>query len=115
MSTMTMELDEKTYGQLLGRTIPHVIHTDEECERLTKELLRLDERENSSSEEKELAELLTMLIDEYEGRRYPIRKSKPAADASAFDGGPQSDAKRPLENLRIERNYFRGVSWQAFY
>jgi antitoxin component HigA of HigAB toxin-antitoxin module len=77
MSTMTMELDEKTYGQLLGRTLPHVIHTDEESERLTNELLRLDERENPSPEEKELAELLTMLIDEYEGRRYPIRKASP--------------------------------------
>jgi hypothetical protein len=44
MSTMTMELDEKPYGQLLGRTLPHVIHTDEESERLTNELLRLDER-----------------------------------------------------------------------
>jgi len=77
MSTTTIDLDEKTYGQLLGRTLPHVIHTDEESERLTNELLRLDERENPSPEEKELAELLTMLIDEYEERRYPIRKASP--------------------------------------
>ena len=48
MSTTTIDLDEKTYGQLLGRTLPHVIHTDEESERLTNELLRLDERENPS-------------------------------------------------------------------
>jgi HTH-type transcriptional regulator/antitoxin HigA len=53
----------------------HVIRTDEECERLTNELLRLDEREDVSPEEKELAELLTVLIDEYEERRYPIRKA----------------------------------------
>jgi len=77
MSTMTIELDEKTYGELLGRTLPHVISTDEECERLTSELLRLDEREDLSPEEKELAELLTVLLDEYEGRRYPIRKATP--------------------------------------
>lgn len=57
MSTTTIDLDEKTYGQLLGRTLPHVIHTDEESERLTNELLRLDERENLSPEKKELAEL----------------------------------------------------------
>jgi hypothetical protein len=44
MSTTTIDLDEKTYGQLLRRTLPHVIHTGEECERLTKELIRLDER-----------------------------------------------------------------------
>jgi HTH-type transcriptional regulator / antitoxin HigA len=77
MSTTTIELNEKTYGQLLRRTLPHVIHTDEECDRLTAELLRLDERDYPTPEEKELAELLTVLIDEYEERRYPIRKASP--------------------------------------
>ena len=77
MATTTIDLDEKTYGRLLGRTLPHVIRTDEECERLTNELIRLDEREDLSPEETELAELLTVLIDEYEGRRYPIRKASP--------------------------------------
>lgn len=77
MSTTTVDLDEKTYGQLLRRTLPHVIRTDEECERLTSELLRLDEREDASPEEKELAELLTVLIDEYEARRHPIPKASP--------------------------------------
>jgi HTH-type transcriptional regulator / antitoxin HigA len=77
MSTLTAQLDEKTYGQLLRRTLPHVIHTDEECERLTNELLRLDELDDLTPEQKGLAELLIVLIDEYEGRRYPIRKAKP--------------------------------------
>lgn len=77
MSTTTIDLNEKTYWQLLGRTLPHVIHTDEECERLTNELERLDERERLSPEESELAELLTVLIDEYEERRYPIQKASP--------------------------------------
>jgi HTH-type transcriptional regulator / antitoxin HigA len=99
MSTMTMELDEKTYGQLLGRTLPHVIHTDEESERLTNELLRLDERENPSPEEKELAELLTMLIDEYEGRRYPIRKASP---------------QQTLQHLMEARNLTQKDLWKTF-
>jgi len=77
MSATTIDLDEKTYGRLLGRTLPHVLHTDEECERLTNELMRLDEREDLSPEEAELAELLTVLIDEYEEHRYPIRKASP--------------------------------------
>jgi HTH-type transcriptional regulator/antitoxin HigA len=77
MSTTTIDLDEKTYGQLLRRTLPHVIRTDEEHARLTDELIHLDERENLTHEEQELAELLTVLIDEYEGRRYPIRKASP--------------------------------------
>ena len=77
MSTMTIELNEKTYRQLLGRALPHVIRTEEEYERLTKELMRLDERDHPSREEQELAELLTVLIDDYEERRYPIPKSSP--------------------------------------
>lgn len=79
MSTTTpsADLDEEAYRQLLGRALPHVIRTQEEYERLTSELLRLDELERPSREEKELAELLTILIDEYEERRFPIRKATP--------------------------------------
>jgi HTH-type transcriptional regulator / antitoxin HigA len=99
MSTMTIELDEKTYGQLLGRTLPHVIHTDEECERLTNELMRLDERESLSAEEKELAELLTVLIDEYEERRYPIRKASP---------------QQTLQHLMEARNLTQKDLWKTF-
>jgi HTH-type transcriptional regulator/antitoxin HigA len=77
MTIPRIQLDEKTYGQLLRRTLPHVIHSDEECERLTSELRRLDELENPRLEEKELAELLTLLIEEYQERRYPVRWSTP--------------------------------------
>ena len=70
-------LDEKSYGQLLRRTPPHVIRTEEECAHLTKELMELDERDDLTLEERELAGLLTVLIDEYEGRRYPIAKANP--------------------------------------
>lgn len=77
MSTTTVDLDEKTYGRLLRRTLPHVIRTEAEHARLVEELMRLDERETVTPEERELAELLTMLIDEFEERHYPIRKASP--------------------------------------
>jgi len=77
MSTTTFDLNEKTYGQLLGQTLPHVIRTDEEHDRLANELMRLDEHEDLTAEEHELAELLTVLLDEYETRRFPIRKASP--------------------------------------
>jgi hypothetical protein len=77
MTITILELDKKTYGRLLSRALLHVIHTEEECGRLTNELMRLDERIDSSPEEKELAELLTVLIDEYETRRCPIPKASP--------------------------------------
>ena len=99
MSTITIELDEKTYRQLLGRTLPHVIHTEEECERLTNELMRLDEREDPSAEENELAELLTVLIDEYEERRYPIPKASP---------------QRTLQHLMEARSLTQKDMWKTF-
>jgi len=104
MSTTTIDLDEKTYGQLLGRTLPHVIHTDEECERLTNELLRLDERDDPSPEEKELAELLTVLVDEYEERRYPIRKAS-----------PQRTLQHLMEARNLTQKDLRGISRQAIH
>jgi len=99
MSTTTIDLDEKTYGRLLGRTLPHVLHTEEECERLTKELMRLDEREDLSPEETELAELLTVLIDEYEERRYPIRKASP---------------RQTLQHLMEARKLTQKDLWKTF-
>lgn len=99
MSTTTLELDQKTYGQLLRRTLPHVIRTEEEYERLANELLRLDEAEESSPEERELAELLTVLIDAYEERRYPIRKSSP---------------RQTLKHLMEAQNLTQKDLWKVF-
>jgi len=99
MSTTTIDLNEKAYAQLLGRTLPHVIHSEEECERLTTELMRLDEREGLSPEEKQLAELLTILIDEYEERRYPIRKASP---------------RQTLQHLMEARQLTQKDLWKVF-
>lgn len=99
MSTTTVDIDEKSYGQLLRRTLPHVIRTDEELTRLTDELSRLDERENPTPEEGELAELLTVLIDEYEERRHPIRKASP---------------RQTLHHLMEARNLTQKDLWKIF-
>jgi len=99
MSTTTIELDEKVYGRLLRRTLPHVIRTDEEHERLANELLRLDETENPTPEEQELAELLTVLVDRYEDRRFPIRKAT---------------AQQTLQHLMEARNLTQKDLWRVF-
>lgn len=44
---------------------------------MSVELLRLDESERLSEEEEQLAELLSVLVDDCEGRRYPIRRAGP--------------------------------------
>jgi HTH-type transcriptional regulator / antitoxin HigA len=99
MTMTTIELDEKAYGQLLCRTLPHVIRTDEEHERVTNELMRLDEREGLTPEEQELAELLTVLIEKYEERRFPIRKAS---------------AQQTLHHLMEARNLTQKDLWKVF-
>jgi HTH-type transcriptional regulator/antitoxin HigA len=99
MSTTTIDLNERAYRQLLARTLPHVIRTEEECERLTNELGRLDERDRLSREERELAELLTVLIDEYEERRYPI---------------PRASPRQTLQHLMEARKLTQKDLWKVF-
>lgn len=99
MSATTIELDEKAYGRLLRRTLPHVIRTHEEHKRLADELMRLDEQEDQTPEEQELAELLTVLIDRYEERRFPIRKAS---------------ARQTLHHLMEARNLTQKDLWKVF-
>jgi|SRR6516225_7600386 HTH-type transcriptional regulator/antitoxin HigA len=99
MTATTIELNEKVYGQLLRRTLPHVIRTDEDHERLTNELMRLDEREGLTPEEQELAELLTVLIEKYEERRFPIRKA---------------GAQQTLHHLMEARGLTQKDLWKVF-
>ena len=76
-------IDEKQYGRLLVQVLPRPIQTEEENERAIALLEELDEREGLSAEEEQLAELLTVLIEDFEQRRYAM---KPAS---------------PLENLKV--------------
>ena len=76
-------IDEKRYGRLLVKVLPRPIQTEEENERAIELLQGLDEREDLSVEEQQIAELLTVLIEDFEQRHYAM---KPAA---------------PLENLKV--------------
>jgi HTH-type transcriptional regulator/antitoxin HigA len=76
--------NEAIYRRLLSKALPHVIHTDEENERYIAKLETLSNRGNLSSEEKELADLLTVLIEKYE-ERYQIQpESTPAERVRHF-------------------------------
>ena len=44
---------------------------------LTELLLQLDEREDLSAEEEQLAEMLTILIEDFEAKRYPLPSVPP--------------------------------------
>ncbi len=72
------------YAELLASVPPKVIHTEEENEGYTAALFKLQQNHaNLSSEEKDLAELLTLLIEDFEEKRYHLPKATPT-EAIAF-------------------------------
>src|ERR1700694_1478252 len=64
-------------AEMIARGAPHVIHNNAELEIYTNALFQLTALENPSRSEVEAIELLTLLVERYVERHYPI----PAADA----------------------------------
>ncbi len=79
----TAVLNEAKYVKLLTKAKPHVIHNDQELEHFTEMLLELDELKSPSREERELTELLTALVEQYEAEHYSLPSAKPV-DLIAF-------------------------------
>ena len=79
MSSVATEItDAKEYAHLLGDALPHVIHTEAENERCTQVLESFLRKKRRSTEEQRLTELLTLLIEDFEEREYPMpRKASP--------------------------------------
>jgi HTH-type transcriptional regulator / antitoxin HigA len=66
------------YGRSLVRISPKVIHSEKENEIYTQALYELDQRSAKlTSAEKELAELLTLLIEDFESKHYELPRAKP--------------------------------------
>ena len=75
MSTLTVSPE---YGALLRKVPPKVIRTEKENEAYTEILYKLDQRSKAlTPAEKEFAELLTLLIEDFEEKRYRLPKGKP--------------------------------------
>ncbi len=78
---MTANVDRTKYGLLLMETLPSVISSEEELERLTEEVNRLMtkgiKQNELSPEEERLLELLVVLIETYEDEHYPIPELSP--------------------------------------
>jgi HTH-type transcriptional regulator/antitoxin HigA len=75
MSTPTINPE---YRALLAKYPPKVIRSEQENERYTAILYNLDQRRRAlTPAEKELAELLTLLIEDFEARQYSLPRAKP--------------------------------------
>jgi HTH-type transcriptional regulator/antitoxin HigA len=72
--------NREEYARLLGDALPHVIHTDAENDRSTLVLEGLLRKKQRTAEEKRLAELLTLLIEDYEQQRYGLPRTAGPVD-----------------------------------
>ena len=75
---------DSVYAKLLVQSLPKPIRAETEHTRLTALLLELDEREDLSPEEEALAEVLTLLIEDYEEKTYPMPRVSPNESLKAL-------------------------------
>jgi len=63
--------------KMIRQGAPHLIHSDHELAKYTEALFRLTAKPDATPEEEEAIELLTLLIERYEGERYPVPDAGP--------------------------------------
>ena len=74
---MTALAVSRNYAALLTRNLPRVIKTEEENEKYIGILEEMERRSNLNEDEKDFAELLTVLIEKFEDAHYQLRPSTP--------------------------------------
>lgn len=76
MTALAAEI--RDYAELLAQTLPHVIHTEEENEHFIGILEKLERRSTQwTAAEAKVAELLTLLIEEFEDKNYQLKAATP--------------------------------------
>jgi len=76
---MSLAVSKPEYAALLAKALPAVIHSERENERCIALLEELDRRPNPTAAERLLAELLTVLIEEFEDKNYALKEASPIA------------------------------------
>jgi HTH-type transcriptional regulator/antitoxin HigA len=77
MEKMTTSPTNPVYGKLLAKALPKVIQPEGENDRSMKTLLALDRKASLAPQEKDLADLLTLLIEDFEEKHYRLPKASP--------------------------------------
>jgi len=71
-------INEAAYGKLLARTLPRVIETEAENERMIAELEKFDMLARPlTPEEHELTQLMTLLVRQFEEAHYALGHAEP--------------------------------------
>ena len=114
MKNSVLEVDPKRYGRLLARKLPAVIRTEEENQRLIGELEELDRRHDElAPEEREYAELLTVLVEAFEEANYALEGSTPDGRLRSLMEEHGLRQRDLLEVFGFPRNCFRGGERKA--
>ncbi len=74
---MTLTFNRAIYGNLLAQTVPKVVESEEDYDRILAMTERLTFAKDRSPEEQALHKLLVMLIEAYETQHYPMNESTP--------------------------------------
>lgn len=74
---MTTSTANPVYGRLLAKALPRVIQSEGENDRSMKTLLALERKGRLTPQEKDLADLLTLLIEDFEEKHYRLPKASP--------------------------------------
>jgi HTH-type transcriptional regulator/antitoxin HigA len=77
METMSTATSRPEYADLLARALPSVIHGEKENERYLAMPEKLDQKGKLSPAEQRLAELLTLLIEDFEEKAYALNPAEP--------------------------------------
>jgi HTH-type transcriptional regulator / antitoxin HigA len=74
---MTQIIDLKVYSQLVAEVTPKIIETEDEYAQFLAVAERLTFKQVQTPEESALYDLVTMLVETYEAKYYPIDRSSP--------------------------------------
>lgn len=75
MAGMALQFNDKEYGALLQRTLPSVIRSEEDYDRHLQRLEEMMEHGPKSVAEGRLMELLGVILQDYEKRRFRLGES----------------------------------------
>ena len=74
---MTQTINLQVYSQIVAEVTPKLIETEDEYDRFLAVAERLTFKQEQTPEESALYDLVTMLVEIYEIKHYPIDRSSP--------------------------------------
>ena len=102
------------YAALLSSALPAVIRSEAENERCIRLLEELDRKgSRMSAAERRMAELLTLLIEDFEEKHYALKAASPRRCAERTHAGERSEAERPARYFRHTQHRLRGSPRQT--